>query len=157
MASVLSGGERTNYPVTVSVDDAGAGFAVSVLAVSPGGSRELVAGLVLAAAEGLAGVLEEAAETPLRQVPVLDPAEREQVLAGWNDTGREVPAGTLAESVRGAGGGGAGCGGGGLWRGASDVCGAGCGVVAAGAAADRAGCGPGVCGGGGDGPVGGRW
>ena len=94
--AALSGGERTNYPVTVSVNDAGSGFSVSVLAVSPV-DGELVAGLVLAAAEGLAGVLEDAAGTALRRVPMLAPAEREQVIAGWNDTGRVVPAGTLAD------------------------------------------------------------
>ena len=94
----LSARERTNYPVTVSVDDLRAGFLVSVLAVSPV-DGDLVAGLVLTAAERIAASLAqaEAAETPLRQVPVLDPVERELVLGGWNDTGREVPAGTLAD------------------------------------------------------------
>ena len=92
----LSGGERTNYPVTVLVNDAGTGFSVSVLAVSPV-DGDLIAGLVLAAAEGLAGVLEEAADTALREVPVMGPAERGQVLAGWNDTGRDVTPGTLAD------------------------------------------------------------
>ena len=92
----LSGGERTNYPVAVSVNDTGSGFSLTVLAASPA-DPGLVGRLVLTAAEGLAGVLEEAAETPLRQVPVLDAGQREQIIEGWNDTGREVPAGTLAD------------------------------------------------------------
>ena len=94
--AAVSGGERTNYPVTVLVNDAGSGFSVSVLAVSPV-DGDLVAGLVLAAAEGLAGVLEDAPQTALRQVPVLDPVERARVVEGWNDTGRDVPGGTLGD------------------------------------------------------------
>ncbi len=88
--------ERTNFPVTVSVDDDGSGFDVFVRAVSPV-DGDLVCGLTLAAAEGLAGVLEDAPGTPLRQVPVLDQVRHEQILSGWNDTAREVPPATLAE------------------------------------------------------------
>ena len=94
--AALSGGERTNYPVSVSVNDAGPGFSVSVLAVSPV-DGDLVAGLVLAAAEGIVTALQDAPQTPLRQVPVLDGGHRALVVAGWNDTGRDVPAGTLAD------------------------------------------------------------
>ncbi len=94
--SVLSGGERTNYPVTVSVDDTGDGFAVDVLAVSPA-DPDLVCALVLAAADGLAAALADAPQTALCRVPVLDAAGREQVLCGWNDTARDIPARTLAD------------------------------------------------------------
>ena len=94
--AALSGGERTNYPVSVSVNDAGPGFSVSVLAVSPV-DGDLVARLVLAAAEGIVTALEDAPETPLRQVPVLDAEHRALVVAGWNRTDRVVPAGTLAD------------------------------------------------------------
>ena len=93
---VLSARGQTNYPVTVSVDDLGAGFSVSVLAVSPV-DGDLVAGLVLAAADGLAEVLEGAPETALRRVPVLDAVAREQVVGGWNATARDVAAVTVAE------------------------------------------------------------
>ena len=74
--AALSGGGRTNYPVTVSVDDLGAGFSVSVLAVSPV-DGDLVARLVLAAAEGIVAAL-AGGRRILRcaRVPVLDPAER---------------------------------------------------------------------------------
>ncbi len=61
--------------------------------VNPG----LVCGLVLAAAQGLVSVLEEAPGTALRRVPVLDGAGREQILCGWNDTARDIPASTLAD------------------------------------------------------------
>ena len=92
----LSARDRNNYPVSVSVDDLGSGFSVSVLAVSPV-DGDLVAGLVLAAAEGIVTALQDAPETPLRQVPVLDAGHRALVVEGWNRTGRAVPAGTLAD------------------------------------------------------------
>ena len=94
--AALSGGERTNYPVTVLVDDLGTGFSVSVLAVSPA-DGDLVGRLVLAAADGIVTALAGAPDTALRQIPVLGQVEREQVLAGWNDTARDIPAGTLAD------------------------------------------------------------
>ena len=93
--AVVSGRERTNYPVTVSVDDAGTGFAVTVLAVAPI-NADLVAEMMLTATTGLVYALEVTPEVPLRSVAVLPAAEREQVVAGWNDTAWPVPAGTLA-------------------------------------------------------------
>ena len=102
----------------------------------PGGLR----GSVLAAAdlfdevtaEAIAGrfgrVLAAVAADPaarLRQVGVLDAAERAQLLDGWNDTAAEVPHGVGGGAVRGAGGGGAGCGGGVLRGGVGQLRGAG--------------------------------
>ena len=78
--------ERTNYPLTVSVDDLGTGFSVSVLAVSPV-DGDLVGRLVLAAVEGIWSPRWRTRRIPrCARVPVLDAAEREQVVAGWNDT-----------------------------------------------------------------------
>ncbi|MGD0561048.1 MAG: amino acid adenylation domain-containing protein, partial [Streptosporangiaceae bacterium] len=48
----------------------------------------------------LVRVLEQVTEDPglpLRQVEVLDPGERERVLAGWNDTARPLPAVTVPD------------------------------------------------------------
>ena len=74
------------------------------------------AGTARAIAGRLARVLAAVAADPevrLRQVEVLDAAERAQVVTGWNDTAAPVPAGIGAGADRGAGGAGPGCGGGG--------------------------------------------
>ncbi|MFJ9567908.1 amino acid adenylation domain-containing protein [Streptomyces fuscichromogenes] len=93
---VLSGEDLTNYPVTVSVDDAGVGFWLSVDAVAPG-DPELVCGLLEVAVDGLVGALEGASETLLRDVEVLSESERWRVVEGWNETGVVVPGLTLPE------------------------------------------------------------
>ncbi|MET7767048.1 condensation domain-containing protein, partial [Streptomyces sp. NPDC005393] len=90
--------ERTNYPLSIAVDDDGARIALVVDAVAPV-DPAAVAALVVTAAENLVsvleGVLEGGPDLPLSQVGVLDEAERQQVLLGWNDTGVGLPAGTL--------------------------------------------------------------
>ena len=63
---------------------------------------------------GLVAALRDAPVTPLRQVQVLDAAERAQLIAGWNQTAVAVPSGDVAGAVRGAGGADSGCGGGDL-------------------------------------------
>src|SRR5580692_2738745 len=85
----------TNYPLAVSVDDIGTGFAVTVDAVAPVDPAQVCAMLQTAAAS-LAGALEEDPAMPLRAVPVLDAAGRDQVVAGWNDTAVAVAGVTLA-------------------------------------------------------------
>ena len=90
--------DRTNYPVTVSVDDTGAGFVLAVQAVAPADPGR-VCGMLLVTLEGLVTALEQASARPLWQVPVLDGAERERVVAGWNDTAADVPPGGVGELV----------------------------------------------------------
>ena len=87
--------ERTNYPVTVSVDDSETGFFVTVQAVAPADARQICA-LIQTTAAGLAQVLADAPGTALRQVPVLDQAERTWILSSANDSAAPRPAGTLA-------------------------------------------------------------
>ncbi|MEV7190174.1 amino acid adenylation domain-containing protein, partial [Streptomyces sp. NPDC093510] len=94
---LLSARERTNYPLTVSVDDSGAGFGVTVQASMPIDAGA-VCGLVGVAAEGVVSALEsEATGQLLASVPVLDDTTRTRVLREWNAAGVEVPDATLTE------------------------------------------------------------
>jgi amino acid adenylation domain-containing protein len=85
-----------NYPVTVSVDDTGTGFVLIVGAVAPADPRHVCA-LVRAAMQSLVAALDQAPDTPLRQVQVLVAAERDQILAGWSGTAAEVPDAIMPE------------------------------------------------------------
>ncbi|MFJ6381721.1 non-ribosomal peptide synthase/polyketide synthase [Kitasatospora sp. NPDC092039] len=93
---IVYASERTNYPLTVSVDDTGVGFRFTVQACAPMDS-DVVCGLLCTAVENLVGGLEQDSATTLDRIAVLDGAQRESVLRGWNDTAREVPAATLPE------------------------------------------------------------
>ncbi|MZE72543.1 AMP-binding protein, partial [Streptomyces sp. SID5789] len=85
--TVLSAAEdRTNYPVTVSVDDLGDGFGLKADVVDPG-DPELVCGAIQTVIEALVAALEAAPETPLYEVDPLSPLDRERVVTDWNDTG----------------------------------------------------------------------
>ena len=92
--SIQGGG--TNYPLTVTVNDTGTRFALTIDAVAPG-DPALVCGLLHTALGSLVTALEHAPGTPLRQVQVLGEGERAQIVSGWNDTAAAVPAGTLPE------------------------------------------------------------
>ncbi|MFC5025220.1 condensation domain-containing protein, partial [Streptomyces coeruleoprunus] len=85
--------ERTNYPLTVSVDDdgEGAGIGLAVDAVAPI-DPEAVAALVRTAVEHLVAALDDAADLPFSRVDVLDEVERRRVLRDWNDSAVEVSA-----------------------------------------------------------------
>ncbi|MEV4140937.1 amino acid adenylation domain-containing protein, partial [Dactylosporangium sp. NPDC049742] len=90
--------ERTNYPLSVVVDDNGAGLGVIVDAVAPI-DPAAVAAMVSVALDGVVTALERAldgdAEASLSQVGVLDPASLDRVLVEWNDTAVPVAASTL--------------------------------------------------------------
>ncbi|HLK01571.1 MAG TPA: condensation domain-containing protein, partial [Streptosporangiaceae bacterium] len=83
---VLSGKERTNYPVTVSIDDMGSGFAATVLAMSPADPAQ-ICDLLLTTAQALVA----APEAPLFRVRVRPPVAPEPACP--------VPSGTLLELI----------------------------------------------------------
>jgi non-ribosomal peptide synthetase component F len=87
---VLSSEERSNYPLTMSVDDLGNGFALTAQAVTPIGAARICA-YMRTAMEGLVEALEREPETETRAIDVLPEAERRQVLVEWNATGSEYP------------------------------------------------------------------
>ncbi|WP_159675618.1 amino acid adenylation domain-containing protein, partial [Andreprevotia sp. IGB-42] len=82
--------ERTNYPLTLTVDDLGDGFGLMVQGVSAVQPQKVYAYLCTAIASLLDG-LEHAADTPLKQTEVLPLAERRQLLSSWNATAARKP------------------------------------------------------------------
>ncbi|HEX8430117.1 MAG TPA: AMP-binding protein, partial [Longimicrobium sp.] len=82
--------ERTNYPLTLSVDDLGDGFRLNALLPERVGAAR-VCEMVHAALQGLADALETAPATPLGALDVLPARERSLVLDEWNKTETEWP------------------------------------------------------------------
>ncbi|WP_420710056.1 condensation domain-containing protein, partial [Streptomyces sp. NRRL B-1347] len=94
---LLSAHERTNYPLTVSVDDTGEGFGLTVQAAAPIAAQS-VCDLISAAAEGIVEALEqEQGDLPLNRVPVLGTAEHDQLVQEWSGVSRPVVEASLTE------------------------------------------------------------
>ncbi|WP_248807398.1 non-ribosomal peptide synthetase, partial [Pseudomonas sp. MWU13-2100] len=79
----LDGEERTNYPLTLSVDDLGEGFNLTVMAEGQIGA-ERVCGYMCCALENLVRALEQAPDTALGAINILPAGERQQLLESWN-------------------------------------------------------------------------
>ncbi|HEX8697018.1 MAG TPA: amino acid adenylation domain-containing protein, partial [Longimicrobium sp.] len=94
----LGGSERTNYPVTVYVDDRGEGFGLKAQVPASVGP-ERVCAMLHRALEGVVEALETAPARPLADVDVLPPAERRQVVEGWNATEAEYPRGLCVHEL----------------------------------------------------------
>ncbi|KGT96203.1 non-ribosomal peptide synthetase, partial [Dickeya fangzhongdai] len=88
---LLKAEERTNYPLTLSVDDElNAGFSLKVQADSRlGGER--IGQMMQHVLTQLIDALEQSPEQPLQRLSVLPESERKQVL-GFNNTKTEYPA-----------------------------------------------------------------
>jgi amino acid adenylation domain-containing protein len=87
---VLSAQERTNYPLTLSVDDLGSDFRLTAQ-VSDSIDAERVCEFMLQALEELVYALREAPLAPMCNLDVLPPAERTRLVVEWNDTQRDFP------------------------------------------------------------------
>ena len=81
----LASEERTNYPLTLNVDDQGDGFRLTALAATPIGAQRLC-GYVQVTLQGLVEALEQAPQLPVNRLPVLEAQERQQVLGAFNAT-----------------------------------------------------------------------
>ena len=90
--STLSSEERTNYPLTLSVDDLGQDFSLTLLASTQVDPRRIL-GYLLCTLENLAQALEQTPQLALEQLPILPVAEREQVLEGFNRSAVDYPRG----------------------------------------------------------------
>ncbi|CAI8734121.1 arthrofactin-type cyclic lipopeptide synthetase C [Pseudomonas chlororaphis] len=88
--SNLSSQERSNYPLTLSVDDLGAGFNLTLLASAEVDGARLC-GYMHTALEHLVQALEQTPQQALDQLSILAPAEREQLLRGFNDSRVSFP------------------------------------------------------------------
>ncbi|WP_141753450.1 non-ribosomal peptide synthetase, partial [Duganella sp. HH101] len=82
---MLSSEERTNYPVTFSVDDLGDDFSLTAQ-VSASVSAQRVCEYMHAAVEQLVAALEAAPDSAVGSIDVLPASERHQLLVEWNDT-----------------------------------------------------------------------
>ena len=87
---ILLGQERTNYPITMSVDDLGEGFALTAQTDRRVDPHRLT-GYLHTAVSSLVQALEESPQTPALSLSVLPAAERYQVLEEFNATQAEYP------------------------------------------------------------------
>ncbi len=82
--------ERTNYPLTLSVDDLGAGFRL-VAQVEAAIDPARVCAFMQAGLASLVSALERAPTLALSDLEVLPPDERQLLLHDWNDTVQPFP------------------------------------------------------------------
>ncbi|MEU0171633.1 amino acid adenylation domain-containing protein [Streptomyces iakyrus] len=75
----------TNYPVAVSVDDLESGFGLNVDAVGPV-DGQAVCRMLHTCLAGVVTALEYAPDSSLSAMEILDKAEKDRLLADWNDT-----------------------------------------------------------------------
>jgi amino acid adenylation domain-containing protein/non-ribosomal peptide synthase protein (TIGR01720 family) len=88
---VIGSEERTNYPLTLSVDDLGQGFSLVVQSVA-GIDPARVAGYLRTAVEGLATALEQNPRQLVDTIGIMPVAEPRQALFDFNDTSADDPA-----------------------------------------------------------------
>ncbi|MEQ1539220.1 MAG: amino acid adenylation domain-containing protein [Sphingorhabdus sp.] len=90
VAEDIEAAERTNYPISLSVDDLGDGFCLSVQTeLSVGAER--VCDYMQAALIGILDALESDISTPVRYVDVMPVMERAQIVFDWNDAVQDYP------------------------------------------------------------------
>src|SRR5262249_47006720 len=87
---IIASEERTNYPLTLSIDDLGDGFMLTAQTAAPADPLR-VCELLRTVLERLAEALEKAPETPVRAIDPLPEAERRQVVEEWNATEADYP------------------------------------------------------------------
>ena len=87
---ILSAEERTNYPVTLSVEDLGEGFELTAQTLACIGADRLC-DLMKVALEGLAEALERAPGTAVSGIEILGADERRLVVEDWNATAAAYP------------------------------------------------------------------
>ncbi|MCY1023460.1 non-ribosomal peptide synthase/polyketide synthase [Pyxidicoccus sp. MSG2] len=88
---VLETEERTNYPLTLGVDDLGEGFGLIAQVASGAVMPQRICESMQMAVQSLVALLEASPETPVDQMEVLPAQERRRLLVEWNATTTEYP------------------------------------------------------------------
>src|ERR1700722_1211162 len=88
--SSLNSEERTNYPITLSVEDFGQDLGLTAQVLQPLEPAR-ICGYMHKALEGLVEALEKAPETKIHTVEILPQTERHQLLVEWNATDAAYP------------------------------------------------------------------
>ncbi|HGM5550334.1 TPA: amino acid adenylation domain-containing protein [Pseudomonas putida] len=86
----LANEERTNYPLTMSVDDYGNGLRLTGRAVAQIGAQR-ICGYMQAALSGLVQALEQTPQQPLNRLPILQAEELQRLLITFNATEVDCP------------------------------------------------------------------
>ncbi|MBC3777115.1 non-ribosomal peptide synthetase [Pseudomonas sp. SWRI99] len=81
----LSSEERTNYPLTLNVDDLGTGFRLTAMTLAQVGALRICT-YMETALQALVDALERAPQQPVNQLSVLPDAERQRLLFEFNAT-----------------------------------------------------------------------
>ncbi|UVL75986.1 amino acid adenylation domain-containing protein [Pseudomonas putida] len=95
---LLGGEERSNYPLTLSVNDLGRGFTFSVLAVPVIGAARVAQWMANAVMQ-LVQALEQEPGTPLDSLSILGAADRQQLLGSFNATAQAYPQGHTVHAL----------------------------------------------------------
>ncbi|MGS0744265.1 non-ribosomal peptide synthetase, partial [Glaciimonas sp. GG7] len=86
----IAGEERSNYPLTMSIDDLGTDFALTVQVTAAVGALR-VCRFMETALEGLVTALETTPERAINSIDVLPAMERHQLVTSWNTTQIHYP------------------------------------------------------------------
>jgi len=87
----IEGGERTNYPLSISVTDSRDGFGF-IIQVKREVGAERVFDFMRNAVSGIMDALDRDPALPVQEIDILPDDERSRLLCEWNDTGRAYPA-----------------------------------------------------------------
>ena len=96
--ALVTGLGRTNYPVTLSVDDTSEGFALEMETDCRIDPRRMV-GYVAMALQSFMEALERQPQTPALSLSILPPSERQQVIEQFNATQAAYPKGRLIHEL----------------------------------------------------------
>ncbi|UWF47459.1 amino acid adenylation domain-containing protein [Pseudomonas sp. N3-W] len=94
----LASAERTNFPLTLSVDDLGEGFVLTARTVAQVGAQR-IGDFMRTALESLVEALEQTPQMQLNRLPVLAALEREYLLTDLNATAVDYPLEQTIQSV----------------------------------------------------------